>query len=94
VENRKYTEEMQRHWGKEIAGAERLVAAARADPLSHGCGDYVVELNPEDFLDLCAGKWNSGYIDRDAPEAALAPQRDSGRRSGAGGLSAYLLEDD
>jgi hypothetical protein len=60
VEKRKYTAEMQRNWGKEIAKAERLVADVKSNPLSHGDGDYVVELDPEDFLDLCAGKWNAG----------------------------------
>lgn len=56
---REYSPDIQRVWRKEIAEAERLVQSIEADPLGNGCGYYVVKLDPEDFLDLCAGKWHN-----------------------------------
>lgn len=54
---REYAQGIRKHWSKEIAQAEKLVEDIEADPMSHE-GDYFVQLDPEDFLDLCAGKWH------------------------------------
>jgi hypothetical protein len=57
--NRKYSTEIQRVWRNEIAEAERLVQKFEKNTTDDG-GEYIVQLDPEDFLDLCAGKWHEG----------------------------------
>jgi len=57
--DRVYPAEMLRVWGKDIREAESMMANAGkiADER------YCVTLDPEDFLDLCAGKWHNNQPD-------------------------------
>lgn len=46
-------------WEGEIAKAKELIAWADSHP-GEDCGDnYGITLDPEDFLDLLAGKWDA-----------------------------------
>lgn len=53
MSNRVYGNDMLRAWRKEIERAESLVKNWREVPDE----EYRVVLDPDDFLDLCAGKW-------------------------------------
>ncbi len=53
---REFSPLMLKIWGQDIRRAEGLVSG---DIPSGGTDSgYVIELDPEDFLDLCAGKWH------------------------------------
>ena len=58
MKERKYCQEIMRIWKDEIKRAENLISWTEADP-EMAEDFYFVPLNPEDFLDLCAGKWHS-----------------------------------
>ena len=58
MEKRKYCPGIVRIWGDDIKKAEELVMRGEADP-SAVEGIYEVKLDPEDFLDLCAGRWHA-----------------------------------
>lgn len=45
-------------WQKEIKQAEDLLEQAHKDPTAD-IPNYRIELDPEDFLDLINGKWDS-----------------------------------
>lgn len=45
-------------WFKELAKARKLIEEAKSKPPGEEIDDYKIELNPEDFLDLCKGKWD------------------------------------
>ena len=52
---RKYSDLMLKNWSNEIKYAEKLV---NGEIVTSGTDNgYVINLDPEDFLDLCAGKW-------------------------------------
>lgn len=57
MEKRIYSADMLRIWGRKIKYAEQLMLDVEENPNSHDDGSYKIELDPEDFLDLCAGKW-------------------------------------
>ena len=44
-------------WFKELAKARKLVDEATKNP-GYDNPDYEINLDPEDFLDLCNGKWD------------------------------------
>lgn len=44
-------------WAKELSKARALVDEATKRP-GDEFPDYKIELDPEDFLDLCNGKWD------------------------------------
>ena len=53
---RKYSDFMLKIWGCDIKHAEKLVSG---EIVTFGSDSgYVITLDPEDFLDLCAGKWH------------------------------------
>lgn len=57
MEQRTYSADVMRAWRMQIDNAERLVRDVESKIDMHDDGSYKVELDPEDFLDLCAGKW-------------------------------------
>lgn len=53
---RKYSDFMIRIWGKDIKRAEDLISGEiQTESIESG---YFISLDPEDFLDLCAGTWH------------------------------------
>ena len=52
----KFSPLMMKIWGQDIRRAEGLVTGSI--PSGGTDSGYVIELDPEDFLDLCAGKWH------------------------------------
>lgn len=59
MKKREYQTEIMRVWGEDISRAEALVGKAERLDETDDVGDwYLVKLDPEDFLDLCAGKWH------------------------------------
>ena len=66
---REYSQEMLRVWKKEIDAMEKMVSDSRSVPDE----SYLITLDPEDFLDLCCGKWG-------VPNAGIQPsERSEGR---------------
>ena len=45
-------------WFKELTKARKLIDEANARR-GEDIPDYKIELDPEDFLDLCNGKWDA-----------------------------------
>jgi hypothetical protein len=58
---RNYKAEMRRVWGEDITKAERLVQRAESGEQMDN-DEYSIHLDPEDFLDLCAGKWHTDKL--------------------------------
>ena len=54
---RKYSDFMLKIWGNDIKHAEKLVSGEIVT--SGSDSGYVINIDPEDFLDLCAGKWHA-----------------------------------
>lgn len=55
MKERQYSAQMRRVWGKQIDEAEEMVRKATSGSVPER---YEVALDPEDFLDLCAGFWH------------------------------------
>ena len=58
MSDRTYCAEILRIWGTDILCAEKLVDDATRNPAGFSDLYYLIKLDPEDFLELCAGKWH------------------------------------
>ena len=55
MSERVYGNEILEFWEAEIRKAEHLVETVAPEDIDE---NYVIKLDPEDFLDLCAGRWH------------------------------------
>jgi len=75
MSDRTYCAEILRIWGTDILRAQEMVDKARRPPYKIEEGEYQIVMDPEDFLDLCAGKWHHEGDDiSDAPATPTAPE--------------------